>query len=258
MDGTIAVLMIPFLGTTAGAACVFLMRHRMQPGVQKSLMGFAAGIMVAASVWSLLIPSMEMTGKDGFAKVLPAIAGFALGILFLLFLDVAVPHQHIDGAESEGPKSRLSKTAKLVFAVTLHNIPEGMAVGVTLAAALEHSSYISMAVPRHSHTELSRGSDSFDASQVGRQQPTQVLHNRHSERGCGTRCRRHHTASGILCPAGAAISFIFCCRRHDVCRGRRTYSGNAGRPSLELWHDRFRRRFLPDDGPRRTVRIEKF
>lgn len=145
MDGTIAVLMIPFLGTTAGAACVFLMRHRMQPGVQKSLMGFAAGIMVAASVWSLLIPSMEMTGKDGFAKVLPAIAGFALGILFLLFLDVAVPHQHIDGAESEGPKSRLSKTAKLVFAVTLHNIPEGMAVGVTLAAALEHSSYISMA-----------------------------------------------------------------------------------------------------------------
>lgn len=145
MNGIVIGILLPFIGTLAGAACVFLMRDKMQPRVEKSLMGFAAGIMVAASVWSLLIPSMEMTGGDGFMKVLPATAGLLLGILFLLLLDVAVPHEHIDGHVSEGPKSRLSKTSKLVLAVTLHNIPEGMAVGVTLAAALDHNLYMSMA-----------------------------------------------------------------------------------------------------------------
>lgn len=145
MNGIVIGILLPFIGTLAGAACVFLMRDKMQPRVEKSLMGFAAGIMVAASVWSLLIPSMEMTGGDGFMKVLPATAGLLLGILFLLLLDVAVPHEHIDGHVSEGPKSRLSKTSKLMLAVTLHNIPEGMAVGVTFAAALDHNLYMSMA-----------------------------------------------------------------------------------------------------------------
>lgn len=100
---------------------------------------------MAASVWSLLIPSMEMTGKEGFASIVPALVGFSVGILFLLFLDMIVPHQHIDSNQSEGPKSHLSKTAKLVFAITLHNLPEGMAVGVALAGALDHNSYMSMA-----------------------------------------------------------------------------------------------------------------
>lgn len=145
MSGLLIGLLLPFIGTLAGSACVFLMRDKMQPGVQKSLMGFAAGIMVAASIWSLLIPSMEMTGSEGFMRVMPATVGLLLGMQFLLLLDVAVPHQHIDGHVSEGPKSRLSKTSKLVLAVTLHNIPEGMAVGVTLAAALEHNIYMSMA-----------------------------------------------------------------------------------------------------------------
>lgn len=138
-------LLLPFLGTTAGAACVFLMRGSIAPRLQKSLTGFAAGVMVAASVWSLLIPSIEMTGKDGFPSIVPAIAGFSIGILFLLLLDMIIPHQHIDSKQSEGPKSHLSKTAKLVFAITLHNLPEGMAVGVALAGALEHNSYMSMA-----------------------------------------------------------------------------------------------------------------
>ena len=145
MDGLLTGLLIPFAGTALGAACVFLMKKRMRLGLQKSLMGFAAGVMVAVSVWSLLIPSMEMTGAEGIMRVLPAVVGFMLGIGFLLLLDVAVPHEHIDGHSSEGPRSRLSRTTKLVFAVTLHNIPEGMAVGVALAAAMESSEYISMA-----------------------------------------------------------------------------------------------------------------
>lgn len=145
MNGLTIGILLPFAGTTLGAACVFLMRKNFAPLLQKSLTGFAAGVMVAASVWSLLIPSMEMTGKEGIMSVVPAVVGFMAGILFLLFLDSVVPHQHIDSNQSEGPKSHLSKTAKLVFAITLHNIPEGMAVGVALAGALEHNSYMPMA-----------------------------------------------------------------------------------------------------------------
>ena len=121
------------------------MKRRFAPLLQKSLTGFAAGVMVAASVWSLLIPSIEMAGGEGVKSIVPAIVGFLAGILFLLALDSFVPHQHIDSEVSEGPRSRFSKTAKLVFAVTLHNIPEGMAVGVAFAGAMEHNSYMPMA-----------------------------------------------------------------------------------------------------------------
>lgn len=145
MNGLIIGILLPFVGTTLGAACVFLMKKRFAPQLQKTLTGFAAGVMVAASVWSLLIPSIEMTGKEGLMSVVPAIVGFAVGILFLLFLDNIIPHQHLDSDQSEGPKTHLSKTAKLVFAITLHNIPEGMAVGVAFAGALEHNSYMPMA-----------------------------------------------------------------------------------------------------------------
>lgn len=145
MNGLSLAIVLPFLGTVLGAACVFLMKKRIPLPVQKGLTGFAAGVMVAASVWSLLIPSIEMTGKEGLASIIPAITGFLIGIIFLLLLDVIIPHQHIDSTQSEGPKSHLSRTAKLVFAVTLHNIPEGMAVGVVLAAALEHNAYMPMA-----------------------------------------------------------------------------------------------------------------
>lgn len=145
MDGLALGLLLPFIGTTLGAACVFLMKKNFSTLLQKTLTGFAAGVMVAASVWSLLIPSIEMTGKEGISSIIPAIVGFMVGILFLLFLDSVVPHQHLDSNQSEGPKSHMSKTAKLVFAITLHNIPEGMAVGVALAGAMESSSYMSMA-----------------------------------------------------------------------------------------------------------------
>ncbi|MCM1338021.1 MAG: ZIP family metal transporter [Candidatus Amulumruptor caecigallinarius] len=146
MEGLVIGILLPLLGTTLGAACVFMMRRTMAPRLQKGLTGFAAGVMVAASVWSLLIPSVEMTGRTGLMSILPAVVGFMAGIIFLLFLDEIVPHQHIESSVSEGPRTpRLSRTSKLVFAVTLHNIPEGMAVGVALAAALQHNAYMPMA-----------------------------------------------------------------------------------------------------------------
>ena len=133
------------LGTTLGAACVLFMKRRIPVLLQKGLTGFAAGVMVAASVWSLIIPAMEMSGHDGVARVVPAAVGFLAGILFLLLLDNLVPHQHLDSTESEGPRSGLSRSTKLFLSVTLHNIPEGMAVGVALAGALEHNSFMPMA-----------------------------------------------------------------------------------------------------------------
>ena len=116
-----------------GAAFVFLMKDEMSPRVQKSLLGFASGVMVAASVWSLLIPAMEMEADEGKWAVLPAAGGFLLGIGFLLLLDELTPHLHIGTEKPEGPRSRLSRTAMLALAVTIHNLPEGMAVGVVFA-----------------------------------------------------------------------------------------------------------------------------
>ena len=118
-----------------GAAFVFLMKDEMSPRVQKSLLGFASGVMVAASVWSLLIPAMEMEVDEGKWAVLPAAGGFLLGIGFLLLLDELTPHLHIGTEKPEGLRSRLSRTAMLALAVTIHNLPEGMAVGVVFAGA---------------------------------------------------------------------------------------------------------------------------
>ncbi len=144
-DGLIIGLLLPFGGTILGAACVFMMKEQIPSLVQKTLLGFASGVMVAASVWSLLIPSIEMCGKDGIERVLPAVTGFVAGILFLLLMDHVIPHLHLDNANPEGPRSKLSRTSMLALAVTLHNLPEGMAVGVALAAAMEQSAHLPMA-----------------------------------------------------------------------------------------------------------------
>lgn len=136
---------VPLLGTALGAACVFFMRRAIKGPMQNTLNGFAAGVMVAASVWSLLIPSMEMSGGEGFASVVPATLGFLSGIGFLLLVDTLTPHQHAGSAHSEGPKFKITRTSKLLFAITIHNIPEGMAVGVAFAAALDESAYLPMA-----------------------------------------------------------------------------------------------------------------
>ena len=130
------ILGIPFLGTSLGSAMVFLMKNKMNAKVEKALLGFAAGVMIAASVWSLLIPSIDMATAQGKIGWLPALLGFALGILFLLMLDTLIPHLHLKSEQPEGLKSGLSKTTMMLFAVTLHNIPEGMAVGVAYAGAL--------------------------------------------------------------------------------------------------------------------------
>ncbi|WP_288803760.1 ZIP family metal transporter [uncultured Dialister sp.] len=129
-------LFIPFLGTSLGAACVFFMRGKMHRGVQRGLTGFASGVMVAASIWSLLIPAIEESSDWGKLAFLPAVIGFGGGILFLLFLDHIIPHLHMGAEKAEGPRSHLARTTMLVLAVTLHNIPEGMAVGVVLAGFL--------------------------------------------------------------------------------------------------------------------------
>ncbi len=138
-------LLIPLLGTMLGSAFVFFMKDDMSPRVQKTLLGFASGVMVAASVWSLLIPAMEIEADSGKWSVVPAAVGFLLGMGFLLLLDELTPHLHVGSDTPEGPRSRLSRTAMLALAVTIHNLPEGMAVGVVFAGAEQGAAGLSLA-----------------------------------------------------------------------------------------------------------------
>ena len=138
-------ILIPFLGTSLGAACVFFMKHDMSERLSRILTGFAAGVMVAASIWSLLIPAMDQSEEMGKFAFVPAVAGFWGGILFLLLLDHIIPHLHRYSVSAEGPKSRLQRTTMMVLAVTLHNIPEGMAVGVVYAGYLAGNAKITVA-----------------------------------------------------------------------------------------------------------------
>lgn len=140
-----AGLLIPFAGTTLGAAMVFLMKNEMNKKLEKLLLGFAAGVMIAASVWSLLIPGIDMAAEQGKIAWVPATVGFLLGMFFLLVLDSLIPHLHPGSSKPEGVRSGMGKTAMLVFAVTLHNLPEGMAVGVTFAGAMMGNTGITMA-----------------------------------------------------------------------------------------------------------------
>ena len=138
-------ILIPFLGTSLGAGCVFFLKNSLRDGIQRALTGFAAGVMVAASVWSLLIPAMEQAADLGRLSFFPAAVGFWLGILFLLLLDHFIPHLHQNSLQAEGPKSQLQRTTMMVLAVTLHNIPEGMAVGVVYAGYLAGTAQITAA-----------------------------------------------------------------------------------------------------------------
>lgn len=138
-------LLIPFAGTTLGAAMVFFMRNKMNKMVEKLLLGFASGVMIAASIWSLILPAIEMSQEQGKIAWLPATIGFMFGIIFLLILDSVIPHLHLHNEKPEGVKAKLKNTTMLVLAVTLHNIPEGMAVGVTFAGAIIGNAGITMA-----------------------------------------------------------------------------------------------------------------
>ena len=147
-------ILIPFFGTSLGAACVFLMKETLSDKVQRALTGFAAGVMVAASVWSLLIPAIEQSENLGAFSFLPAFIGFWLGILFLLALDHIIPHLHMNSEQAEGPRSQLRRTTMMVLAVTLHNIPEGMAVGVIYAGFLAGDMQIQRQVHLRYHLVL--------------------------------------------------------------------------------------------------------
>ena len=138
-------LIIPFIGTTLGAVCVFFVKNELKPLIQKSLLGFAAGVMVAASVWSLLIPAMEMSKPMGRLAFLPAAVGFIIGILFLLILDRAIPHLHIGCEEAEGPACSLKKSTMLILAVTIHNIPEGISGGAIFAGIASGNTNVTLA-----------------------------------------------------------------------------------------------------------------
>ena len=145
MQDTFWGILIPFLGTSLGAGCVFFLKKSLSDGIQRALTGFAAGVMVAASVWRLLIPAMEQAADLGRLAFFPAAVGFWLGILFLLLLDHLIPHLHQNSLQAEGPKSQLQRTTMMVLAVTLHNIPEGMAVGVVYAGYLAGTAQITAA-----------------------------------------------------------------------------------------------------------------
>ena len=142
---TFLVLIIPFIGTTLGASVVFLMKNKINDKIEKILLGFAGGVMVAASIWSLLIPSIDMAKEQNITAWLPATVGFGIGIIFLLLLDIIIPHLHIKSKEPEGLKTKLENSTMMFLAVTLHNIPEGMAVGVALAGALSSNNTLTLA-----------------------------------------------------------------------------------------------------------------
>ncbi len=142
---TLLILFLPLVGTTLGAATVFFLKKEMPPRLQKLLLGFASGVMIAASVWSLLIPAMEMAQQQGQSPLFSAVGGFLLGVAFLLVLDAVIPHLHVDADRPEGKAGSLKKSSMLMLAVTLHNFPEGMAVGVVLSGFLGGQTAISAA-----------------------------------------------------------------------------------------------------------------
>ncbi len=143
MNPIIIGLLIPLVGTAAGSACVFFLKKDLKISVQRGLSGFAAGVMVAASIWSLIVPAIEMSASMEKLSFLPAFIGFWLGILFLLLLDHVIPHLHRSIDQEEGPKSRLTRTVMMVLAVTIHNIPEGMTIGVVYAGFVSGTASIS-------------------------------------------------------------------------------------------------------------------
>lgn len=140
MSGLLLILGLPLLGTVLGSSFVFFLKNDMPRLVQKALLGFASGVMVAAAVWSLIIPAMNLSAHDGALRVVPAAVGFIAGMAFLLLIDHITPHLHLNGQGAEGPRCHLSKTTMLALAVTIHNLPEGMAVGVVAAGMLQHQS----------------------------------------------------------------------------------------------------------------------
>ncbi|WP_294241073.1 ZIP family metal transporter [Pseudobutyrivibrio sp.] len=193
-------LLIPFAGTTAGSACVVFMKNELKDKVQRALTGFASGVMVAASIWSLLIPAMTQSEETmGRLAFMPAVVGFWLGILFLLVLDCVIPHLHMHAEKAEGPKSKLKRTTMMVLAVTLHNIPEGMAVGVVYAGVITGSGIVT--VGGALALALGIAIQNFPEGAI-------ISMPLHSEGVSKTRAFLYGTLSGAVEPVGAFLTII--------------------------------------------------
>ena len=211
-------ILIPFIGTTLGSACVFFMKKSLSDMVQRSLAGFAAGVMVAASIWSLLIPAIEQSESMGRLSFLPAFIGFWIGILFLLMLDHLIPHLHVGSEQTEGPKSNLSRTAMMVLAVTLHNIPEGLAVGVIYAGFLAGNTPITAA-----------GALALSIGIAIQNFPEGAI--------ISMPLRAEGESKNRACNTGPAVSFELCCRCYALCCCRGADSSNVAGRAFQYRHD---------------------
>ena len=251
---TVLGFCIIFIATTAGAALVFFFKGEMSGKLNTLFLGFASGVMVAASVWSLLIPSIEGAEETyGALSFLPAVIGFLLGGAFLVLIDKLVPHLHKGTNEEEGLKSHLNKPAKLFLAVTIHNIPEGLAVGFAFGAAAalgEQGAFISalgLAVGM-GDTEFSGRRGCLPAHENGDGQPRQSLFIRYGQRGGGTYICCHRIFSCGKPHGGAAVVFGVCCWCNDICRRGRSHPRRAPFRTSAFWHMGCNARLCRDDG----------
>lgn len=255
-------ILIPFVGTTLGAAGVFFMKKELSDLVQRALTGFAAGVMVAASVWSLLIPAMDQSEGMGRLAFIPAVVGFWIGNLFLLALDHIIPHLHRNSEKAEGPKSRLARTTMLVLAVTLHNIPEGMAVGVVYAGYLTGNTKITamgaLALSIGIAIQNFSGrSDYFHAASGTGDEKVKSFSWRNAVRYRGAdRCRGYDPGSRAD-RSGPALSAQLCGRGDDLCGCGRTDPGDVCGGTFEYRNAVFRGGILPDDDSGCGTRIER-
>ena len=226
---------IPFIGTTLGAAMVFLMKEKIAPKLEKALLGFASGVMIAASVWSLLIPSIDMTEAQGGIAWVPAMVGFLLGIAFLLLLDTLIPHLHLNSDKPEGVHTKISKTLMMLFAITLHNIPEGMAVGVTIAGAL---------------AEFPGGRDCLYAVKGRRYGKTESIPVWYGIRRSGAGVWISDNPACSADDEDSSVFPVFCSWCDDLCCCGGTDPGSTGGRAYEYRNDRYSNRLCADDGAR--------
>ena len=221
----VAGLLIPFLGTTAGAACVFFLKKQIGGNIQRIFTGFAAGVMVAASVWSLLIPAMDMCEEMGKLAFLPAVIGFLIGIVFLLFIDSMVPHLHVGSDAPEGHKSSLNRTAMLMLAVTIHNFPEGAACGAIFAGVLNGDGTVTMAGALT--LAIGIAIQNFpEGAIISLPLRRKVLCLRRIVGSSGTGGSNPGHCTGKHCDTYFTLYAGFCSRSHDLCGRGGTDSGS--------------------------------
>ena len=255
-------LLVPLLGTSLGAACVFFLKKGLGDRVQRGLTGFASGVMVAASIWSLLIPAMEQSAGAGVWVFLPAVIGFWAGILFLLGLDHLIPHLHQRSQQAEGPRTRLERSTLMVLAVTLHNIPEGMAVGVVYAGFLAGEGQITMTaalvlslgIAIQNFPEGAIISMPLRAEGVGKV--------RAFAGGCALRCggtpgRRADHPGRRAGGSSLALSAEFRRRRHALCGGGGADPGDVPGGALQCGNADLRPGLHPDDGAGRGTGLSE-